>query len=235
LATANVTLVAGGGTYAAAAGSDRIVVIALAREGAGATPTVATLSWGASTLANGRIVEAASVSKFAASPRGTAYIWYVKEADIESGAQTLQASWANAMNGTNDFFTCYTLTGRDQASPVYATNSAIVDATSTSWALTLVSEEAADLVMSAWNSTSGTSFNAPVSPWTWIEDQDIADVDYRTWQGHVDDVAAGSVDCTLSLGTARVGSVVVAAFSEGTAPPPSGGSRIGSLLNAGLN
>jgi hypothetical protein len=234
MATANVTLVTGGGTYAAAAGSDRIVVIALAREGAGATPTVATLSWGASTLANGRIVEVVSASKSAGAPRGTAYIWYVKEADIESGAQTLEVSWAQAMNGTGNFFTCYTLTGRDQASPVYATNSAVLDASSTSWALALVSEEAADLVMCAWNSTT-SAFTAPVTPWTWIEDQDIADVDYRAWQGHVDDVAAGSVDCTLSLTAARTGSVVVAAFSEGTAPPPSGGSRIGSLLNAGLN
>jgi hypothetical protein len=234
MATANVTLVTGGGTYAAAAGSDRIVVIALAREGAGATPTVATLSWGASTLANGRIVEVVSASKSAGAPRGTAYIWYVKEADIEAGAQTLQASWGAAMNGTADLFTCYTLTGRDQASPVYAVNSTVVDAAATPWPMTLVSEEGSDLVMSAWNSANSL-FAPPVTPWTWIEDRDTFDANCVVWAGHIDDVTAGDVDCTLSLAAGRTGSAVVAAFSEGTAPPPSGGSRIGSLLNAGLN
>jgi hypothetical protein len=232
----NIQLLNDAGTYTAAAGSDRIVVITLAREGAGATPAISTLELGGCTLANGKIIQAATASKSAGAPRGTAYIWYIKEVDIaatlDGAARTLTGTWAQAMNGTVNQYVVYTLTGREQTNPIEASTSLVVDTATNPWTLGLTVAQASDVFMCGWTSATGVS---PAAPSPWVEDLDSPDTDYKSWAGHVDSATSGLLDCTLSLGANRSGSVVVASFASAPAWSGGEGGTSGSLLNSGLN
>ena len=115
--------VVGGGTVAADAGSNRVVVIALGRRNSGtstATPTVTALTWGSLSLNAG--ITLASRQSSTGNGRCSTNIWYVKEADIPAGAQTLSASWSvSPMAGSGDLFTVYTLSGVNQTTPIDTT------------------------------------------------------------------------------------------------------------------
>jgi hypothetical protein len=215
VATADFTLVNDGGSYEAAEGTNRLIVIAISRESTTGTRTLTAMSLGASSIANGRIVPAVISAKTAASPRGTANIYYILETNIESGAQAISVTWSGAMEGSNQIG-CYTLTGRDQTSPIDSTTSLVLDVLTDPWTLALsVGTSGADLVMAAWNSSN--SLFAPPASWAWVEDHDLADTGYVPWYGHLDNASSGSTDCTLDLPTARQGSVAVAAFAATTA------------------
>jgi hypothetical protein len=214
MSASNIQNIVSGGSYTAAAGSNRLIVIAVSREASSGTPSVSAMTLGTSTLANGRIIEAATSVKSLASPRGLAGIWYIKEANIQSGAQTLSITWSTTMAGASTLFTVYTLTDRDQSTTLGNTLGTTFDASSDPWPLEINVVANADLVMSAWNSTSGTSFSAPAP---WVEDQDVSDTDYRVWNGHLDEATVGDLDATLTLGTARTGSVAIASFRPAVA------------------
>jgi hypothetical protein len=219
VAVSNFQTVAGGGSYTASAGSNRIVVIALCRETAtGSNQQVNSLSLGSSSLANGRITQAVTADKNAASPRGRAYIWYIPESYIESGAQTLAATWSNTMSDANDLFACWTLTGRAQTNPVDTTGSLTVDTVLDPWPLSVTAAADADMVMAAWNSA-----NTRMTPATgWTEDHDADTVSSALWYGHYEDAPAGTIDCTLDQSTTRQGSMCVASFKvEPSSTPPS--------------
>jgi hypothetical protein len=231
----NIQLLNDAGTYTAAAGSNRIVVITLAREGAGATPNISTLELGGCTLANGKILQAATAAKSASSPRGTSYIWYIKEVDIaatlDGAARTLTGTWAQAMNGSVNQYVVYTLTGREQTNPIEASTSSVIDTATTPWTLSLSIAQSSDVFMCGWASAT-TGITAP-SPW--VADLSGEDVAYETWTGHIDSATSGLQDCSLSFGANRSGSVVVASFAATPAWSGGEGGSRGSLLNSGLN
>jgi hypothetical protein len=219
VAVENFQSVAGGASYTVAAGSNRIVVIALCRETAtGSNQQVTSLSLGSSSLANGRITQAVTADKNAASPRGRAYIWYIPEAYIQSGAQTLAATWSNTMADANDLFACWTLTGRAQTNPVDNTGSLTVDTVLDPWPLSVTAAANADMVMAAWNSA-----NTRMTPATgWTEDHDADTVNSALWYGHYEAAPAGTIDCTLDQTTTRQGSMCVASFKVApSSTPPS--------------
>lgn len=198
----------GGSTYAAEAGSNRIVVICLAREPAatGVTPTVSTLSYGTPSLANGQIVQAVTAVQ-TANNRIRATVWYVLEANIPVGAQTVAATWSTAMNGA-DKFTLYTLGGVDQADPIDNTATVIQGGGALNGTIAV-----ADNTLQV--SSLGNNTNALATPeGTFIEIQDANDGGgtARVYSHYNVQVAAATINWGINL--TQTGAGAVASFNS---------------------
>ena len=207
------TQITGGGTYTAGAGSNRLVVIALARRMAGTTtttPNVTALTWGSRSIGAGitEAVHQASTS----NGRCNAYVWYVKEADIPAGAQTLAATWNVTMGGSGDLFTVYTLSGVNQTTPVNTT--VMVDNGNGADPWTMAPTVASGSVQV----TSGCIFAQSVAsgaPPGFVEYRDVGDSTYRVFS----DAAVTATGATLnwirdfSTGSQQ-GSVVLSSFAR---------------------
>lgn len=110
MAKADVQNISEGGTYTAAAGSNRLVVIAGNGESAYSSRPLVGISMGGVAF-----TEAVTAVDGTATKGG---IWYIKEADIPSGAQTITVDWNGQVHDTF-MGSIYTLTDIDQDNPLY--------------------------------------------------------------------------------------------------------------------
>lgn len=203
-------VVNGGSTYTAEAGSSRVLVLGLAREpsATGVTPTVTALTWGTCSLANGKIVQA-NVQVQGALNRIAAYHWYIKEADILSGAQTVTPTWSTTMGGANDIFLMYTLQGVDQTTPVDATSGDNpASGTNPISGTFVVGNNTVQVLDAAINSSNSST---PTSPWTELADN--TDTAYRRVSHSLVTSSGGSVGWGMTFGANNTGAVVVTSFA----------------------
>lgn len=104
-------------TYTADAGSDRIVLVVIIADGGGppAAPTGMTLGGNSLTEAVYEVDNSGATGK-----KHTGMFW-LKESDIQSGAQTLAWTWSSTP-GQFDRAVALTLTGVNQTTPVGSTS-----------------------------------------------------------------------------------------------------------------
>jgi hypothetical protein len=112
--------IARGGSVTIPSGTNRVVVLTIGAY-SWASNTVSGWSLGGATIANSEMV----LGKRQLYDTGGNYyaseIYYVKEANIDAGAQTVSVTFNQTMSGTLKI-ECMTLSGVSQASPVEATN-----------------------------------------------------------------------------------------------------------------
>jgi len=207
------TAVTGGGTYTAETGSNRLVVFSIGRRctntGSPELPSITEITWGSLSLTGGTILLAknASVTNGGNSIAG---IYYVKEADIPGGAQTIAVTYDRTMNGS-DLIIAFTLGGMNQSSPVDGSGSTQTAAGSTdpfTGSITI-----ADNCIQILSAIFGG--NPTITPdAAWTEDQDIQSGNFRRNTQHATGQAAGSLTWTCDLSAATNGSVAVASFAE---------------------
>lgn len=210
-------LVTGGGNYTAEAGSNRLVVFALAREpSTSATPALSTLTWGGLGLGTGiSFVSAVQTS----GARIRAVIGYVKEADILSGANALDATWSIGMNGAANLFTCYTLSDVDQSTVIDTTASAVADPGSGVDPLTGTIDVVAGTVQILAAGVNNNVASTPSAGWT--EQRDSSDTDYRAVSHYLVSAGAGTVTFGLDFAATQSAVILVASFksnSQSNAP-----------------
>lgn len=206
------TAVTGGGSYTAETGTNRIVVITLARRttdtGTNLNPAVSTLSWGSASLAGGQIV----LAKDASVGLGTntrASIWYIKEADIPSGSQTAAATWSQAMNGS-DLFMFFTLGSINQTTPVDGTGAAETHSSSvSSFAGTLTVAANCIQILNFGVGGSGTA----ITP-GWTEVQAAGNGNHKCETQYTTGQSAGSVGYSAAVSPNSIGALAVASFAE---------------------
>jgi len=214
--------VTSGGTYTAETGSNRLVVITVGAEGLTTSPNVSAVVFGSATLANGKVVEAASAAQTPGATRGKAYVYYVKEANIDSGSQTLSVTWdGNATANSGDLMEAYTIAGVDQTTPVEATSSTFapvgtpVDPLSSS--LTVASGSGQVL---AGLGNSPTAGSTPADgTWTEYRDDDDSSVNRTQSHGRFGQ-ASGSVTYGLDWASSQGAVVAVASFGAAVTEAP---------------
>jgi hypothetical protein len=117
------TVIDAGGTYTAEAGSNRLMVFALANRTSDTsisiTPTITAFTAGATSLANGQLISAVETANGSGANQ-RAGLWYVREADIAGGALTITPTWSHPMQSTTKI-ACYTLSGVHQLFPIGTT------------------------------------------------------------------------------------------------------------------
>jgi hypothetical protein len=226
------TLVAGGGTVTAGAGSSRILACAVAEKVASGTTTLAisTLAIGTSTIANGKILTAATLANTANFTRGIAAVYYIKEANIQSGAQTISATWNQAVAGT-DLFTCYTLSGVNQTTPIDTTATRASSAGENPATGTIAVASNTLQILSAYTSTANSS--TPNAGWT--EDRDTADSAALEVTAQ-DAVTSSGATLTWKLTFAGNNNtdVAIASFAPTTAPTFSVSPAVGTRTTSSV-
>lgn len=121
IAIANSTIVDSGGAYTAAAGSDRLLVWPFgAMKSTETAPVISTVTHGAATL-----TQAGSSAVSATQSYAFADEWYLKEANIIAGSQTMTATFSVVPNDTTYQGNAYTLTGVDQTTPLVDSDIAV--------------------------------------------------------------------------------------------------------------
>ena len=87
----------------AGAGANRVLAITAGGRAFAAGRTITALSYGTASIANGKVKQAHKYEWAASgSTWYVAYVFYVLEADIPAGANTLSdATWSGAMDGVS--------------------------------------------------------------------------------------------------------------------------------------
>jgi hypothetical protein len=215
------TSINNGGSYAAEAGSDRIVVIAPHIGNTGAAATITGVTWGSLSLGAG-ITQAIQYGEVG-SEWGLSGIFYVKEADIPVGSEAISIT---VSAGTVDEISLSTLTGRDQTTPVRETGSAETTSTSSPIANITASVAGDDAVLAAHGAhpamftTSNNGWTTPAAAGTGLRHE------IGTGRLHVflwkDNCAGGATadDCTVTKGgTSGRASLVYAVFAASAGAP----------------
>lgn len=206
------------GSCTAGAGSNRVVVLTV-----GAEPTatssdlvVSALTYGTNSIANAQVVEAVTSVRGGSVERVRSAIYYIKEANILSGAQTVTVTFNQAITGTAKI-TCYTLSGVDQTTPVENTQSAGSIASSDPWTSSVTLANNSFAVLNA-VANSNTVTATPDGAWT--EDRDVDDGGARVVIQSKDTSTGGSTTWTVDWSGATGGTLAIASFGEVAASPP---------------
>lgn len=213
--------VTGGNNYTAETGSNRIVVICLARRtsdtGSNISPAITALSFGSASLANSQVVSAKEVVVgLGANTR--AGIWFVREANIPSGANAVSATWGSTMSGSDLFF-MFTLGDVDQTSTVDGTGASETHSGGFDpWTGSLtISNNAIQILTGAFG--GGGTTVTPDAGWT--EVQDASNSNHRCHTQYATGKSSGSLTYTADLSASSVGALVAASFNQVSATPPS--------------
>lgn len=127
--TAGIFTSGTGVSYTAGAGSNRAVVLTLSHTAAaGGTPNYTGVQ---PTFGGVNMIQAGTLITNTVSRWFAQSCWYLPEASIPSGAQTMVASWNSGTNNLNEadaLASIYTLSGVNQASPTSGTDSGVSNA-----------------------------------------------------------------------------------------------------------
>ena len=107
------------GLATAGAGANRVLAITTAGRAFASGRTITALSYGTASIANGKIKQANKYEWAAASSTWyVSYVFYILEADIPAGANTLSdAAWSGTMDGVSAVLGFATLQDRLQGAP----------------------------------------------------------------------------------------------------------------------
>ena len=119
-----------GRSYTAGAGTNRAVVLVLAHysSSGGGVPNYTGVQ---PTYGGVNMTQVGTLKVNSTAPYLVLSMWYILDANIPTGAQTMVASWSdgtNALNEANALATIYTLSGVNQTVPVSATDTGFVSA-----------------------------------------------------------------------------------------------------------
>lgn len=202
------TEIAHGGSYTASTtGSNRLVVLIVHQYPSASGITVSSVSMGAQAAT--KIVESS-----AASVRGTTSLWYILDASIPTGAQTITVT---PSTGTTDGRVhCFTLSDVDQTTPSDGNTSNV----STGLGATVQhsglsnSNNGMALGGSACHSLTNRSWSPPSTPDVWTEDHDNGANGLSGCSAHwASDGTNSSGTWTMDASRNAVRTVAVAAFA----------------------
>lgn len=209
------------GSYTAETGAiNRIVALQACNQPTttGTTPTVTAFSWGTNSLANGKMIQA-QVANRIASNRVTCYLWYVKEADIQTGAQSFSITWSMTMTTTDTPIVARTLSGVNQTTPIdTSTGGAGLNFSSSdpwSGSIAVGNNTYQILIAAANNSTS----SIPEASWTEVADANPGGI--WTYMSHEKTTVTGAtINWTLDFPNSQNGTVGIVSFASSTASSP---------------
>lgn len=211
-------------TYTAHSCSNRAVVFASGREKAatgGNTPNVTAGSWGSASISGGQMVLAVKGQRDTTN-RPIAYIYYVLEANIPSGAQTVDFTVSETLSGDDNRIVAMTLCGVDQTSPVEAivptsgTAASIGseqvwpgdDVTATLTNTITVTDGSAQVLVAA---VEAANTSAPHEDWTEAADES-GDSLYRLVAHTKTTETGASVPWSITFAANNSGTVAIASF-----------------------
>jgi hypothetical protein len=213
------TRIANGGTYAAEAGSNRLVAFLTYAEGTNASSVTLT---GVSYDSGGTPV-AATLGVFDRTV-GSSYVsqsvYYVKEAQIVGGTPAITATWSGTPSGVGGGIICVTLSGVDQTSPIDSVGNDHGNGITTLTA-TCATTSANGLML------AGSVFSGHlVTDMAWSTVAEILDAsDTTSRYGLASAAATGSSMSTTPTFTSTSATVVVAAFKA------AGGASVAPLMH----
>jgi hypothetical protein len=208
-------------TYTAeTTGADRLLLIAFSVED-GSTPDVTGVTFGGVAATQAVTQRSGGTG----GPYPGASLYYIKQANIPSGAQSCAITFDSDPMSTGPFISFYTLSGVDQTTPVDDTAFASLDNVSaTSLAITLETNTSGGMAFAVFGlNLSGAPTITNSDGWT--EDLDVSRTNYGEWLGHKA-LTGASETLTLSFNTSSFASLVGAAFK------PAGGSTPTAALAA---
>lgn len=153
-----------GTSYTAGAGSNRVVVLVLEHTSSagGGTPNYTGVQ---PTFGGVNMTQVGSFITTTAARYMCASMWFLPEASIPSGAQTMVASWSNGTNNLNEanaLATIYTLSGVDQTTPASSVGSNISNSATTIASSSVTSTTGGLVIYGlSFNASSGTGVTLP--------------------------------------------------------------------------
>jgi hypothetical protein len=152
-----------------------------------------------------------------------ATMWYLLEASIPAGAQTMVASWSSGTNNMNEadaLATVFTLSGVNQTSPVSGTDSGTTNSATTIAGAGLAATTGGLVIFSgAFNAGSAVGVTGP-SGYTLDLTTTAFDFSGYAMQGHKAIASAGTETPSISW-TAAAGAVILTANFQAVAGTPS--------------
>jgi hypothetical protein len=217
----SVTNLSTGSTCTPGAGTNRILVLAIggrtSSTASSLNPTVTALSVGSASIANGQVIEA-STAGIGSAANSRAAIYYVREANIGVGAQTVSITWSQTMGATSRI-SCYTLSGVAQTGTVESISTYTTASSTDPWSSSLAVTAGSFQVLSAVAGGGGVTA-VPGAGWT--EDDDFSNGNTRKYAQSLASASAGSVTWTVDKSAASTGAVAVASFAAAMPPVFSG-------------
>ena len=170
------TRVASGGSYTAeTTGTNRVAAFVVHTDLSGTSDNVTALTFGAQSAT--KIVESNPTNN-----SGTASIWYIRDADIPTGSQTVTPTLSG---GTLEDCTidCYTLSDVDQTTPSIGSDSAVSTGNSTTVSFTSLATVASGLAIGGANfqEFANRTWTPPTS---WTEDVDAGSLSLSACSAH---------------------------------------------------
>lgn len=146
----------GGDNYTAETGSNRLVVWTFgAMKSTENAPAISGVTFGGVAMSLA-VTSISDSQAFALSS-----VWYLKHADIPSGAQALVITWSTEPNDTTYLGRCYTLIGVDQTNPLVDTDGAIGSSVASLQGGGLTVEDGGIVIAHASKSNDTDNFNTP--------------------------------------------------------------------------